>query len=298
MSFPTYVLVTPARNEEAAISETLASVISQSQRPIEWVIVSDGSTDRTDDIVREAAKAHPFIRLLRLDGRPARNFASVVFAFNRGIAALTASEYDFIGLLDADVRFPPDYFEKLILKFSQLPKLGLAGGLVIDVTDRSSTRLRQDLNEVAGATQLFRRICFNEIGGIHPIPEGGWDAVTCIAARMKGFAVRTFPEIVMDHLKPRNAMFGHPIRRKWQMGLRDYALGYHPMYELLKCSVRISEPPFIAGGIAWFCGFSWAFCRRRPRTLPEALITFLQKEQLSKIRMRFASWFHSPARGH
>lgn len=154
----TYVLVTPARNEAATIEETIKSVLSQSHLPVEWVIVSDGSTDRTDEIVREYSRMHTFLRLLRLEGRPMRGFASVVFATESGVKVLHTKDYDFIGLLDADVRFQSNYFELVLERFSSAPKLGLAGGLVVDVG--GGRIIHQYMKDVAGAVQCFRRDCF------------------------------------------------------------------------------------------------------------------------------------------
>jgi biofilm PGA synthesis N-glycosyltransferase PgaC len=277
----TYVLVTPARNEAATIAETIESVIRQTLRPVEWVVVSDGSTDRTDDIVREYAAAHPYIRLLRLDARHRHNFASVVFALDAGVADLKTPEYDFLGLLDADVRFRPDYFEALIARFAAAPHLGLAGGLVLDVGSRGHQH--QYIRDVAGATQFFRRECFQSLGGLIPIREGGWDAITNFHARANGYETATFPDLVVDHLKPRNIAAGGGLRGKWQFGLRDYALGYDPVFEAAKCAGRWNERPLIVGSMARLAGFAWATVSRRERVLSPALIRAIRREQRRRL---------------
>src|SRR5207249_360985 len=106
---PTYVLITPARNEAAFIEQTINSVVRQTIRPLKWVIVSDGSTDRTDDLVRNHAARHPWIELVTLTGRTQRHFAGKVAAFNAGYARLEGLRYDVIGNLDGDVSFEDDY---------------------------------------------------------------------------------------------------------------------------------------------------------------------------------------------
>ena len=284
MPCPSYVLVTPALNEEATIEETIRSVFSQTWLPAEWVIVSDGSTDNTDEIIRRYAVSRPFIRLLRLDARPARNFASVVFALESGIKALQTDDYDFLGLLDADVRFKPGYFETLIGRFDSAPRLGLAGGLVLDLIDgRVPCELRAP-KDVAGAVQFFRRECFCALGGLIAIPEGGWDAITNVQTRASGFDTQTFSDLLVDHLKPRNSAEGGAIRRKWQLGVRDYVLGYGLTFEIGKCLLRWRERPRIIAALAWLAGFCWsALCRRR-RVLAPSIIAKIRQEQ--RLRMR------------
>ena len=276
-----YVLVTPARNEAGTIEETIRSVLSQTIRPKEWVIVSDGSTDRTDEIVRAHAQAHPFISLLRLEARPKRNFSSVVFATESGVAALRTADYDFIGLLDADVRFQSDYFEILMTRFAAAPKLGLAGGVAVDVGGNEPPD--RSLKDVAGAVQFFRRECFLSLGGLIAIREGGWDAITNVQARLNGYETRTFGDLVVDHLKPRNSAEGGAIRRKWQLGVRDYALGYHPAFELAKCALRWRERPYLIAATARWSGFAWTTLCRRPRVLPPALVAQVRREQKSRM---------------
>src|SRR5208337_5216878 len=138
---------------------------------------------------------------------------SVVHATEMGIEALKNKNYDFLGLLDADVRLTPHYYETLISRFTAEPGLGLAGGLVLDTIDGKVFRDRQYLGDIAGATQFFRRKCFESIGGLVAIPEGGWDAITCVQARANGYQTATFPDLIVEHLKPRNASEGNILRR-------------------------------------------------------------------------------------
>lgn len=277
-----YVLVTPAKNEEALIGTTIQCVVEQTLRPAEWVIVSDGSTDRTDEIVGTAAARHPWIRLVKLPPRADRNFAAVVRATEAGVRAFGFRDYHYIGLLDSDLRFPPDYFAKVIKQFELSPQLGLAGGVVIDV-GLPKDHLPRNRQDVPGAVQLFRRRCFEELGGLVAIPEGGWDALTCARVRMMGFETRLITDLVVDHLKPRNISEGGVLRRKWQMGLRDYALGWHPFFELAKCLGRMLDTPLLVGGIVWWLGYVSAAFQRRERLVPKDLLEFLRSEQKGRL---------------
>ena len=281
-----YVLITPAKNEEVSIGLTIESVLNQTVRPAEWIVVSDGSTDRTDEIVHAAALANPWIRLLPLPPRAHRSFAAVVHATEAGIRFLNAGDYEYIGLLDSDVRFRPDYFERVIESLESSPRLGMAGGVVIDVGLRRD-RLPRNRQDVPGAVQFFRRTCFEALGGLVAIPEGGWDALTCARARMVGFETRLLTDLVVDHLKPRNIAEGGLLRRHWQFGVRDYALGYHPPFELAKCLGLIAEHPLLAGAIVWWLGYCSASIQRRQRHVPADLGHFLRGEQKQRLRRMF-----------
>jgi len=280
--YPPYVLVTPAKNEEATIAVTIASVVNQVVRPAEWVIVSDGSTDRTDEIVRAAALSHPWICLLPLPPRRQRSFAAVVQATDAGVRALTLASYSYIGLLDSDVRFQPDYFKKVLETFEASPQLGLAGGVVIDLGSPRD-RLPRNRQDVPGAVQFFRRRCFEALNGLLAIPEGGWDGLTCARARMLGFETRLLTELVVDHLKPRNISEGGVLRRHWQMGVRDYAVGYHPLFESAKCLARLFDSPAFVGSSARWFGYCRAAFQRRERLVPPDLLGFLRAEQKQRL---------------
>jgi glycosyltransferase involved in cell wall biosynthesis len=289
MNDASYVLVTPACNEAATIEETIRSVLAQTLLPREWIIVSNGSTDRTEEIVDRYAREYSFIRLLRYPVTGPRSFALVVHADEAGYKALKTKDYSFIGLLDADVRFKPDYFASLISRFDADSRLGLAGGRVLDVIDGKTPWQRQYLKDISGAAQFFRRECFESLGGLVPIPEGGWDAITCCQARANGYRTQTFPDFIMEHLKPRNVGEGNKLRRKWQMGLRDYAIGNDPVFETFKCAFRFWESPFLIGAVARFGGYVWFALSRRKRCLSSKVVAMVRAEQ----RARMCPWKRS-----
>jgi poly-beta-1,6-N-acetyl-D-glucosamine synthase len=285
-----YVLVSPVKDEEALIGETIASVTAQSVLPMEWVIVSDGSTDRTEEIVQAASTLFQWIRLVRLPQRAERSFAAVVRATEAGVRAITVTDYDYIGLLDADLRFGPDYFETVMKRFRTCPNLGLGGGMVVD---RGERKHRPPLNQqdVPGAAQFFRRKCFMDLGGLLAVPEGGWDALTCLKARMLGYETRLFADLVIEHLKPRNISEGGVLRRTWKMGVRDYALGYHPLFELFKCIRRLSDRPPVIGALTWLAGYCWFALTMPKRMIPRDLLKFCHVEQRARIRRSFKNVF-------
>jgi hypothetical protein len=185
--------------------------------------------------------------------------------------------------LDSDVRFQADYFAMVMKEFESNPRLGLAGGVAIDI-GTSKDRLPRNRQDVPGALQFFSRECFDKIGGLIAIPEGGWDALTCARARMLGYETRLITSLLVDHLKPRNISEGNVFRRKWQLGVRDYALGYHPLFEGIKCAGRWHDQPLILASMSWWAGYTWAVLQRRPRLIPADILAFVRREQMARLR--------------
>jgi len=282
MNPPAYVLVTPVRDEIRTIRRTIESVLRQTCLPREWVIVSDGSTDGTNAVVESASRNVPWIRLLVLPFRPERSFAAVVRALETGVRAIESKEHGYLGLLDADVEFGAEYFERLIRHFEVNARLGMAGGVVVD-DGRRQARLPRNALDVPGAVQFFRRECFASLGPLIPLPEGGWDCVTCVVARMRGYETRLVPELAVTHLKPRNVAEGSVLRRQWQLGGRDYALGYAPWFAIAKWLGRVSEPPVLAGAAAAIVGYAHALLRGRPALVPRDVVAFLRREHRDRL---------------
>jgi poly-beta-1,6-N-acetyl-D-glucosamine synthase len=280
---PRYVLVTPTRDEEKTIGKTIDSVVNQTILPAEWVIVSDGSTDRTDSLVQEAQIDHPWIRLVQLPPRPERCFGAVAKATKIAVETLSVTDYGYIGLLDSDIHFEPCYFESVIREFELNARLGLAGGWVLDA-DENPHILPENLLDVPGAVQFFRRDCFESLREIHAIPEGGWDMLTCAEARMNGYETALLTDLKVDHLKPRNIAHGGVVRRRWQCGVRDYVLGYHPVFETLKCIGRLREHPFLISAACWWLGYMAAAISRKERRIPSDLLAHIRREQLLRLK--------------
>lgn len=281
-----YVLVSPVRNEERTIKKTIDAVISQTVRPVEWVIASDGSTDATDDIVRAYLLKYPWIRLLQLPQRKERCFSAVVTNTMAAISHLESQYHRYIGLLDADVHFEANYYESIIAHFEHDSNLGLAGGMVVDPGE-SRDRVPRNRMDIPGAVQFYRRECFDAIGGLLPIPEGGWDGIACVMARMAGYRTALLSELVVDHLKPRNVSQGGVLKRRWQMGVRDRVVGYQPSFEFFKCLSRIGDKPWIAGSLAWWCGYASVWLSGKQSIIPEPVRNQLRREHASRMRNIF-----------
>lgn len=280
-----YILITAARNEDAYIEKTIQSVISQSILPKRWIIVSDGSTDRTDEIVANYAASHNFIQLEKVDANSERNFASKVKAIKLGYEQVRNIQFDFIGNLDADVTFEPDYYEIILSKFIQNPKLGIAGGTFFDKHGNKFERqfISRSVN-VCGPTQTFRRDCFEEMGGYTPFEIGGEDIFADLQARMHGWEVKSFPDVKVFHHRRTGTERRHILSYRFHQGVMEYSFGSHLVFEVAKCFLRIFEKPYIVGSFCRISGYSWAYFRGFKRVIPNDAVQYLRHEQLYRLR--------------
>ena len=280
-----YVLITPARNEEAFIRKTLDSVVAQTALPERWVIVDDSSTDRTAEIVESYTRRHPWIELVRRAQDPDRNFASKAHAVALGFERVNPIQFDIVGNLDADVSFQPGYMEFLMRKFSEDPQLGVAGTpFTQDGGYDSSKDSFEGENYVAGPCQLFRRQCFQDIGGYVPNRAGGVDWIAAMTARMKGWKVRSFPEKSFHHHRTLGTANKGPLRALFSYGEKDYYLGGSPVWQLFRVAYRMTKKPALLGGVALVSGYVWAALRRTKRAVTPELMHFHRREQMDKLR--------------
>jgi glycosyltransferase involved in cell wall biosynthesis len=327
----TYALITPARNEADLIENTIKSVIAQTARPIRWIIVSDGSTDGTDDIVRKYAAQHPWIELLRLPERRDRQFAAKAHAFNAAYALVKQgslntqhstnsalrtphSAFDapfspqslstihdplsslpaLVGNLDADITFDPEYYAFLLSKFAERPRLGVAGTPFVEDFDRPESHTydhaNANLDHVSGAVQLFRRECFDEVGGYIPVKGGAIDWIAVTTARMKGWETRTFTEKICFHHRKLGTGTGAngQLRMRFHYGKKAYYVGGHPLWELSRGIFAMRRKPVILGGLYFIAGYIWAALQRIERPVSPELIRFHRGEQMKRFRALFA----------
>lgn len=279
-----YVLVTAAKNERRYIESTIGSIINQTHKPDRWLIVSDGSTDGMDNIVARYADQNAFIQLLSLGTAGKRDFASKAFALNRGVSMLCQLPFEFIGCLDADIVLEPDYYEKIILLFAKDALLGVAGGSIYESNGVSYVARPENRSwSVPGAIQMFRENCFRQLGGYVPIKYGGEDTVLEVRARMLGFSVKSFSHPIAYHLR-RTGDSNRPLLYNFRLGLQNYEIGYHPLYELLKCFSKVLYAPLFLASMSQFVGFLFAKIAHRKRAVPNDQIAFMRKEQLARMR--------------
>lgn len=281
-----YVLMSAAYNEEMYIEQTILSVLSQTLLPKRWVIVSDGSVDRTDEIIQSYARKHDFIRFLRVTRPPGRSFVSKVVALRSGSKFLEDVGYNFIGNVDADLSVGPSYFENLIAHFHMDPRLGLASGFVHDRKGQTYESNKYNrVYSVSHGAQLVRRECYEAIGGYAVLEYGGEDWHAQVSAMMRGWTAKAFPDLPIFHHRPTGDAY-NLLRYRFRSGRMDYTLGSDPLFEVFKCLQRLFERPFIMGGMARFAGFAWSWInggRRRP--VSAEFVAFLRKDQRGRLKL-------------
>jgi glycosyltransferase involved in cell wall biosynthesis len=291
-----YALITPAHNEAALIELTIRSVIAQTVLPRKWLIVSNGSSDNTAEVVRGYATDYDWIELVQLPERRQRDFAGKAEAFNAGYSRLVTdgshptTSWDLIANLDADITFGPDYFEFLLEKFSANPRLGVAGTPFVEDHDRldrhSYAHRFANSVHVSGACQMFRKECLAEVGGYAPLKTGAIDWAAVTTARMKGWETRTFNEKVCFHHRELGVGSGSPgkVPMCFHYGRKAYLVGGHPLWEYSRGLFRMWQRPFIVGGLSFIAGYMYAALRRTQRAVSQDLIRFHRAEQMARLR--------------
>ena len=279
-----YVLITAARNEAAFIEKTLSSVVAQTVLPQRWFIIDDGSTDRTAQIAENYVRRFSWIELIRRPTHADRSFAEKVHSFEIGYTKAQPIDFDAVGNLDADISFAPDHFEFLLQQLASDPKLGVVGTPFTETGYDSAQDSFEGERHVAGQCQLFRRKCFEEIGGYLPNPAGGVDWIAVTTARMKGWKTRSFPEKRYHHYRPMGTAERGTVRALFTYGEKDYYLGGSPIWQLFRVCYRIRKRPYVMGGVALLGGYGWAALRRVKRPVSNELIRFHRHEQLQKLR--------------
>lgn len=283
----TYAIVTAAKNEAALLRRTIESVIAQNHLPSRWVIVDDGSTDPTGEIAESYASRFGWIRLVHRHSTLRRSFGAKATAFSLGCDYLVDVDYECVGNLDADIEIGPEYYARVLERFEQDPRLGIAGGAFLEIgRDGRWHRVRSSPDSVRGAVQLFRRNCYEEVGGYLPLRRGGIDAAAEITARSFGWHVRTFPEIVVRHLRPTGHLVGGGIQRSVRKGIKDRSLGYGVAFETVRCLSRARERPLLLAAMARLIGYGCAWVRGDRSVLSSEVVRrfrFEQREKLAKV---------------
>jgi len=257
-----YVIISPVKDEEQFVEFTLRSVIQQTVKPVLWILVDDGSRDRTSEIVSRYAEEHSFIRLIRNPNSGVRKPGSAVIrAFNVGYNALGDTAYDFIVKLDCDMSFEPDYFEQLMGRFAGDERLGIASGVYLEMNKTGVWKeVPMPSYHAAGACKVVRRNCFKDISGF--IVSAGWDTVDEIRAMIHGWRSRHFRDLQMHHHKPEGSGIG-PVRTNFMHGEIYYLTGGSKLFFLLKVLHRIKAKPYVLGALALTGGYLRAGVKRK-----------------------------------
>lgn len=284
-----YVIITPVRDEEQHLEDTIRSVLAQTILPAEWVIVDDGSTDGTGRILERYARQHAWISVIHLTDRGRRDAdTGAVGAFLSGYRAVRVADWEFLVNLDADLGLDPDYFQKCFAEFHRNPRLGIGGGTLYHRNGAGQPVIEPcPRSHVRGATKIFRRACWEAFGGLAEVP--GWDTLDEIKANMAGWRTGSFPHVRALHQRPTGAA-GGGWRDAVKNGRCDYFLGYHPLFMLVKCFRRLFKRPYVIDGLGHLWGYVTSYVRRQPQLGNKSVIRYVRQQQLHRLALMESIW--------
>jgi biofilm PGA synthesis N-glycosyltransferase PgaC len=301
-----YVVVSPVRDEAQTLEHTIRSMVQQTLRPVQWILVNDGSTDETGELINHWASQHSWILPVHLPdhsrlmpkagenvtrgnssrGRRARE-AKEIEAFCRGYERITAPDWQFLAKLDGDVGFEPDYFERCMAEFATDPSLGIGGGVICHSI---GGKLQVESNpgfHVRGATKIYKRACWEEIAGV--ISGAGWDTIDEVKANMLGWRTRSF-----THLKVMHYRFTGAANGAWQNAIKNgiwsYICGYHPLFMLFRCGKRLLGKPSLIGSAGLLWGFLLGYIQNVAQIDDKSVIRYLRQQQLRRLTFRTTIW--------
>jgi poly-beta-1,6-N-acetyl-D-glucosamine synthase len=283
-----YVVITPVRDEEVHLPSTIESMTHQTVLPTEWIIVDDGSNDKTGKIIDDYASRYSWIRTVHRKDRGFRKAGGgVVDAFNEGYRALCSSDWEFIAKFDGDLTFDSCYFEKCFDEFNRDPQLGVGGGVIFYLVNGLKQFEKAPAFHVRGATKIYRKPCWDDIGGFWPAP--GWDTFDEVKANRLGWTSRTFPHLHLHHHRGTGLADG-----LWstvvKYGRANYICGYHPLFMASKCVARLVQKPFVIGSVGLMYGYVSGYVQRIARVDDQETIRYLRHQQLSRLLGRETIW--------
>jgi biofilm PGA synthesis N-glycosyltransferase PgaC len=283
-----YVIITPARDEEIYLERTILSVVAQTIRPVQWIIVNDGSRDSTGAIIDRYASLYPWIMARHRSNRGYRQAGGgVIDTFYDGYAQIESSDWDFLVKLDADLSFSVDYFERCFCEFAQDPHLGIGGGGIYHEEDGELKLEENPKFHVRGATKIYRRGCWECLGGLLRAP--GWDTVDELKANMLGWSTRSFLDLRVSHYRFTGAADG-----AWKdcikNGRANYITGYHPLFMLVKCIRRLVRGPYSIGSVGLLWGYLSGYWRHTPQVQDRKLIRYTRTQQMRHLLLLDSIW--------
>ncbi len=289
-----YVVITTARNEERYIANLVESVLSQTILPAAFVIVSDSSHDRTEEIAKSYESKNSILRLIRRCGKEKECFGSKALAIRMGMLSLKEEPYRFVSILDADITIGKRYFETLLGRMLNNAGIGICGGVVKELYGGLWVPLHYNYGQsVAGAVQMFRRECYERIGGYLPMAFGGIDSVAESMARMHGWEVKTFRDVAAHHHRPVGARSRGVLYAQLLSGKKEYSIGYSALFQLLRLFSRMLTKPYLVGSLVRTLGFFYSMIKGDAVLVPDALEDYLKREQLRQTVLLYRKLMQS-----
>ena len=271
-----YIVVSPVKDEELYIERTIQSMLQQTVRPVQWLIVDDGSSDQTPAIIAKYTVDHDWIKSIRINRDAVRNLGvTEIRAFATGYESIRNIPHDYVVKMDCDLELPADYFERLIREMDADPELGVVSGLYRENSTGEWRPVKMPSYHAAGATKVVRLQCFRDIDGF--VLDRGWDTIDEIRAQFKGWKTRHFDDVQFNHLKPEGSKAGSLSTCRFH-GEIYYLTGGGLFFFLFKSLHRaISGSPFLIGGLAMFYGFVKASLSGQKRLVSDDESRFYQR---------------------
>lgn len=290
------LIISPVRNEETHFERCARALANQTRPPDLWVVVDDGSDDGTPALLASLERELPFMHVASTPAEYTRGvvdrhaLAATPRAFNWALRKLDWRRFTHLGKLDGDIELPPRYFDRLLRRFSERPRLGIAGGALVEPARRGWREDRVPSHHVRGALKLYSRDCFEAIGGIQE--RLGWDTIDEVYARMVGFDTRSFDDLVAHHHRPVASADGL-LRGHARYGRAAYVLQYTLVWALLRSLKAAASRPVGLSGAAFLHGYVLAAVRSEPRVDDPEYRHFVRRELRDRMRTgraRLVSW--------
>ena len=283
-----YIIISPVRDEERYLETTILSVISQTIKPREWIVVDDGSSDSTSRIARLYAAQHQWIKVVHRRNRGQRvPGTGVMEAFYDGYHTITALDWEYLAKLDGDVKLAPTYFERCFEEFQKDPSLGMCGGRMYRLHHEHLKMEPHPIFHVRGPIKLYRRACWQAIGGLIVAP--GWDTVDEVQANRLGWKTKTIPELKVLHQRSTGAVQGF-WKDGIKMGRAAYISAYHPAFMFAKCIKRVFQWPYGLCALAHAYGFVSGYAKKLPQVEDRAFVKYVRQQQVRRLLLRKSIW--------
>lgn len=280
-----YVVISPCRNESAYMRRTLDAVVAQTTPPARWVIVDDGSTDDTPQILADYAARHDWITVVQKPDRGHRAVGpGVIEAFYFGLDTVSLEDFDYLCKLDLDLDLPPRYFEILIDRMQVTPRIGTCSGKAYFRNAAGDLQSEEIGDEMSlGMTKLYSVACFQQIGGF--VHEVMWDGIDCHKARQLGWTPISWddPELRFEHLRPMGSSQQSMFTGRRRHGFGQYFMGTHPLFMLASGINKMRQTPFVIGGLMMCVGYVGAALRGVRRFDDRELVAFIRRYQLKAL---------------
>jgi len=284
-----YAIVTPVKDEEKFLPITADSILKQTIQPQKWIIINDGSTDQTRDIINDLVIKYQWIQgvnNLAGDQELKRRIGGQA-VIHLGLEKLNIQDNHFIVRMDSDVQFKSDFFYSIFKKFEKNPKLGIASGVCYIKEGSKEIEEKHPRFHTRGPLKIYKSECYIEINGLDK--EEGWDTIDEIKANMLGWTTKSYPDLKVIHLRKTQSASG-VLKGYRNLGSTAYYIGYHPVFMLLRCIYKMLSKPYLIGGIHMFFGFIYGYFTKQKRFDDIRIIRYMRKQQVNRLLGKESIW--------